>query len=175
MSTAKPLLLEGIVEPGRDDAFDADLRKENARLGDQVLALRRELEDAHRDNERLARSIENLRTTLNPIHRAFRALFGEIELAVGEGSPIVPDTGGPAASQTSATGPLSNPRFQSFKNSFPGRGAEILDALAIHGEMRISHLATLLRCDPRTIGQHAAKLRNAGAISQIQGVLSLKL
>lgn len=173
-STPKPLQLEGLVEDVRnDDPFDADLRKENARLGDQILALRRELEDANRDKQRLARSIENLRTTLNPLYRGLRALFGEIELAIGEEAAASAPPNGAANS----TGPSAqtNPRFQSFKNSFPGRGAEILDALAIHGEMRISHLATLLRCDPRTIGQHAAKLRNAGAISQTQGLLSLKL
>ena len=53
---AKPLQLDGLVEVEsnrRDDPFDADLRKENVRLGDQVLGLRREIEDALSTRERL--------------------------------------------------------------------------------------------------------------------------
>jgi hypothetical protein len=168
----KPLLLEGMVHEGHDDPFDADLRKENARLGDQVLALRRELEDANRDKQRLERSIENLRTTLNPLHRAFRALFGEIELAVGEGenNASLFASGTATASQVSA----EDPRWRHFKDTFGGTAAEIIDALLIHGELKLTNLVTLIHHHYNTVQSAAVKLRAAGAINYSNGVLSLK-
>jgi hypothetical protein len=170
MRTAQPLLLEGIVQEGHDDSFDADLRKENARLGDQVLTLRRELEDAHRDNERLSRSIANLRTTLNPLYRGMRALFGEIELAVGEEQGASVSANEPASLAASAL----DPRWQSFKNTFPGTGSEIIDALLVHGELKLTNLVTLIRHHYNTIQSAAVKLKAAGAINYSNGTLSLK-
>ena len=164
----KALLLEGTAEA--DSSGASDYRKEVQRLEDEVRSLRRDIEDCQLGKARLVRTIENLRSILSPLHRGLRVLFGEIELAVGE----APDPNTPNGAVPAAPNQPADPRWQNFKASFPGRGAEIIDALMIHGEMRIQHLATLLHCDPRTVGQHAAKLRNAGAITQVQGVLSLK-
>ena len=52
--------------------------------------------------------------------------------------------------------------------------AEIIDALLIHGEMRITNLAGLLKRDVRTIYSAEAKLRKAGATTLNGGLLSLK-
>ena len=52
--------------------------------------------------------------------------------------------------------------------------AEIIDALLIHGEMRITNLAGLLKRDVRTIYRSEDKLRKAGATTLNGGLLSLK-
>jgi hypothetical protein len=168
MATPKPLMLEGIVTEQSDDPFDADLRKENARLGDQVLSLRREVEDLRRDKERLLRSIENLRSILSPLFRGLRALFGEIEIAAGE------ETAPPANGSVSAAPKTVEPRWQHFKNSFPGVPAAIIDALLIHEQMPMSHLAKLIGKHYDTVKTAAKKLREAGAAELDGGVLRLR-
>jgi hypothetical protein len=167
--SAKPLQLEGMgIAPQGDDPFDADLRKENARLGAQVLALRREIEDLRRDKERLLRSIENLRSILSPLFRGLRALFGEIEIAAGEESAPLPN------GLTSPTPGTTDPRWQHFKTSFPGVPAAIIDALLIHEQMPMSHLAKLIGKHYDTVKAAAKKLREAGAATLDGGVLRLK-
>jgi len=159
-------MLETLVEP------DADLqswRREKQRLEDEVRSLRRELEDAHNDRDRQARSIENLRLILSPLHRGLRALFGEIELAVGEA-----DT--PASSGVARTASPSDldPRWQSYKNRFPGAAAQVIDALLIHGDMQQTPLSKLVGIHYETLRKAVAKLRDAGAVSVVGGVVSLK-
>ena len=166
----KPLQLDGLVEVEsnrRDDPFDADLRKENARLGDQVLSLRRELEDALSDKERLERTVRNLQTTLGPIHRALSILFGEMELAVGE-APA-----GNAGMNASAAN-NGDPRWESYKDRFPGVPAKIIDALLTHGEMKVSHLIKFVGAAHGTVYNAGDKLQGAGAITRNGGIWSLK-
>ena len=143
-----------------------DYRRDVQRLEDEVRSLRRDVEDLTAERDRLARTVKNLQTTLNPIHRAMSALFGEIELAVGETNV--------ATSAVSAPANGTDPRWQNYKNQFPGVPAEIIDALLIHGEMRITNLAGLLKRDVRTIYRSEDKLRKAGATTLNGGLLSLK-
>ena len=168
---AKPLQLDGLVEVEsnrRDDPFDADLRKENVRLGDQVLGLRREIEDALSTRERLERTVRNLQTTLGPIHRALSILFGEMELAVGE-APA-----GNAGVDASAANAGVDPKWEHFKRQFPGVPAEIIDALLIQGSVAMTPLHKLIKRAYSTTATAAYKLRDAGAVTVNGGIVSLR-
>lgn len=167
MMSSKPLQIEGIVEALHNDGSQ-EYRRDLQRLEDENRSLRRANEDLTEEKERLARTIKNLQTTLNPIYRGLRALFGEIELAVGEEMPT------PSSMPNGGQHVVSDPRWQNYKNQFPGVPAKIIDALLIHAAMSVTNLAGLLRCDRRTIYAAEAKLRKAGATTLNGGLFSLK-
>jgi hypothetical protein len=165
---ARPLQLEGAVLEDDPDGSVQEWRREVQRLEDENRSLRRDLEDATRKQKGLERTIENLRRILSPLYRGLRALFGEIELAVGE----APIGSGPAAIVASQGS--DDPRWQSFKNTFPGVPASIIDALLIHGEMGFTNLSHLLKRAYGTTKNAAYKLRDAGAVTINGGTVSLK-
>lgn len=141
------------------------LRQENRKLDEALRGVRNELGQAIADKENLERSIRALRNQLAPLHRFLRALFGEIELAVGEEQESVH---APAAARA-APDDASNgddPRWQSYKNTFPGVGAKIIDALLAHKEMNYVQLSALLKHSYDTIKGAAAKLLKAGALTK---------
>jgi hypothetical protein len=154
-------LLRPTVEPDSHD-----YRRDVQRLEDENRKLRRDLEDATTEKDRLARTVKNLQGTLAPFHRALNILFGEMDLVVGEAANGPTNVAGAPAN--------GDPRWQNYKNQFPGVPSEIIDALLIHGEMRITNLAGLLKRDVRTIYRSEDKLRKAGATTLNGGLLSLK-
>jgi len=156
-------LLEGFVE--QPDI--RDYRREIQHLEEENRRLIHELGNVSAEKDQLARTVRNLQHTLNPIHRALAALFGEMELAIGDELNNDVSSATPAASS-------NDPRWESFKKSFPGVGAEIIDALLIHGEMKMTNLSKLLKRHYNTVQFHAAKLKAAGAITSAGGLLSLK-
>jgi hypothetical protein len=167
--TAKPLALEGFIEePRPDDGLSGEWRRERQRLEDEARSLRREVEDLTADKQRLGRSVENLRRILGPIHNGLRALFGEIELAIGEEMP-------PFANPSSTpSSDQFDPRWESYKKRFTGVPSKIIDALLIHGEMQITPLAKLIGRHPETTRVAASKLKAAGALQNSAGMWSLK-
>lgn len=159
----KPLALEGLVSKksrGDDEEELQELRRRNQQLEAEIRQLRAEIEEARAGGETAQRVIRNLRDQLNPLHRALRAIFGEIELAVDESEP----------QRTSMTpGPQSNaadPRWESYKTNFPGVPATIVDALLSHRAMTLTQLAGLLRRDYSTIKTAVLKLTKAGAVTR---------
>jgi len=162
--TAKPLQIEGLVVDPDDVAERYDGARQ--RLENELRSTKHDLEDMIAERDRLARTIKNLQTTLNPMHRALSALFGEIDLAVGE--DVAPASNGHAPS--SAT----DPRWQSYKDRFPGVPAKIIDALLTHGEMKVSHLIKFVGAAHGTVYNAGDKLQGAGAINRNGGVWSLK-
>jgi phage shock protein A len=159
-------LLEGEFENVIDieDKTNAEelrqLRQENRKLDEALRTVRNELGQAIADKENLERSIRAMRNQLSPLHRYLKALFGEIELAIGEEDAVrVPS---PGASTAAAS--VSEPRWESYKQTFPGIGARIIDALLTHREMTYTQLAALLKAHYDTIKTAAAKLKQAGAI-----------
>lgn len=163
----KPPQLEGTVDEDSETSA-LDLAAEVDRLEAEVRLLHRRLDDATHEKQVLERSVNNMRALLLPLYRGLRALFGEIELGIGD----APMANGPAPS--ASTQPPDDARWQSFKHSFPGVGAEIIDALLIHGEMRMTNLANLLKRNYKTVHRAATTLRGAGAITLNQGLLTLK-
>jgi FtsZ-binding cell division protein ZapB len=140
----------------KSDDIDIGNRRELQRLEDENRKLRRDLEDAQAEKERLSRSVKHLRDMLGPFYRGFRALFGEIELAVGESV-----ANGAAVSQSSN----SDPRWESYKKQLGNIAGEIVDALLVHNEMTLMQLAKLLHHDYKTIAKIAGQLRSAGAVT----------
>lgn len=168
----QPLMLEGVLKETQeaDEGLLRKFRKEKQQLEDDLRDARQELDDLRADKERLDRSIRNLQQQLSPLHRALRALFGEIELAVGEDTAVpmsVPAM--PGAAQ-----PAIDPRWQSWKEKLPGRPAEMIDALLLHRDMSTRQLATALHCGKDAIYQAAHKLSQVGLISNVGGRYSLK-
>jgi hypothetical protein len=145
-----------------------DYRRDVQCLEDENRKLRRDLEDATTEKDRIARTVKNLQGTLAPFHRALNILFGEMELAVGTMS--VSNFDAPPSTSTSG----NDPRWESFKNRFPGVGARIIDALLIHGDMQVTHLATFVKAAKGTVYNAGDKLSAAGAITRAGGIWSLK-
>lgn len=163
MST-KPLTLEGLVEPASGSSGEAvrELRRQNQRLDEELRSVRNELGQLKAEKENLERSVRALRNQLSPLHRALRAVFGEIELAIGEEQVVL---GGAPASAVAASGG-EDPRWQSFKQSFPGASARIIDALLAHRELTITQLSTVLKAHYSTVKNACLVLTKAGAISK---------
>jgi hypothetical protein len=157
----KPLTLKGIIdaEPGDHGEEVRQLRRDNQRLDEALRQVRNELGQAIAEKENLERSIRALRNQLAPLHHALRAVFGEIELAVGEEEVSAPRSAGAPVAANGA-----DPRWESFKQTFPGVAARIIDALLAHQQMTYGQLKTLLRADYNTIKNAAARLKQAGAI-----------
>jgi len=162
MST-KPLMLEGIIkEENSDEGLLHKMRREQQRLEEEILSLRRELDDTNREKDRVERTIRNLQVQLSPLHRALRAVFGEIELAVGEEEISTVNSPTPNSPSSSV-----DPRWQSYKDSMPGAPSRIIDALLAHRDgLNIAQLSKLLRMDYNTAKNAVSRLRSVGAVTQ---------
>jgi predicted nuclease with TOPRIM domain len=147
----KPLTLSGIVEPTTKAASDGLLqewRREKQRLEEELLSLRRELDDARIQNEKLERSLRTLRKQLGPLHHALRAVFGEIELAVGEEEPA------PVASSTSQPG-ASPSKWQAIRQKYSdSRIGDVVEILMLHGAMNQAQIAAALRTDASNVSKN---------------------
>lgn len=160
---AQPLMLEGIAKrvasSGNDDGMLHEWRKEKQHLEEDLRLVRQQLEGVRAENEVLQRSMRNLRDSLSPLHRALRVVFGEIELAIGEESETASSPSG-----SSIPTPGGDARWESYKATFPGVPASMIDALMAHREMSYTQLAAFLRRDYNTVKNAAAKLQKAGAV-----------
>lgn len=158
-------MLDGLVtvEDKKSDGLLHEWRKEKQRLEEEVRNLRHDLDEAEAKNETLERSLRNLRQKLSPLHNALRAVFGEIELAVGE--EAFSSTPGATAAVNSSV----DPRWESFKQTFPGHPARIIDALLSHREMTITQLSTLLKAHYDSVRKALSVLTKAGAIVKVEG------
>jgi hypothetical protein len=160
MST-KPLTLKGVIDvEDENEGLLRQWRREKQQLEDEARALRSELENERAQREKLQRSIVILRRQLAPLHHSLRAVFGEIELAVGE-EEFAPS--GPSGAPGKPTSGV-DPRWESYKQNFPGAASEIIDALLAHGQMKLTHLSKLIKRDYSTVKTAVKKLRDAGAL-----------
>jgi|GEM_PF-5059743 len=161
--SSKPLILKGIVsEPvEHDDGLLREWRREKQQLEDDLRKTRRELEDVRLEKERMERSVKKLREVLTPLHHWLRALFGEIEFAVGAEEPPTPGNSSTANGRAVSD---TDPRWQSYKENFPGAPARIIDALLSHREMTLTQLSRLLKMDYTTAQKALSKLKAAGAV-----------
>jgi len=160
--SSKPLMLEGLVKEAPRDDEGHEWRKEKQQLEDELRLVRRELEDVTAEKEKAIRVIRNLRRQLEPLHRAVRAVFGEIELAIEEEeTPTV-------AAIPRSEGNI-DPRWQSYKNQFPGVAALLIDALLAHPDMSIPQLAALCHKAYNTVRDALYNLKKAGAVVSESG------
>lgn len=156
---AHPLQLEGIAHV-EDDGLQGQWRRERSQLEDELRRLRHELKEAQAENEKLKRSVKAIQKPLSGIYHGLRALFGEIEFAVGAEQFNEPAPGTTAPQ----TANIADPKWESYKRNFAGVGAEIIDALLAHGQMKMSHIASLIKRDRGTVASSLTKLKNAGAV-----------
>lgn len=162
---SQPLMLEGLAKPVSDDADEMRaLRRQNQRMDEELRSLRNELGQAQADKEKQERSLRALRNQLTPLHRALRAVFGEIELAIGEEEFVVPGRGVEVAHHEGRV----DPRWQSWKEKMPGRTAEMIDLLLLHKSMGTKALMSAMHCAKDTVYGAAKKLNAAGLLATSQ-------
>lgn len=157
-------MLEGTVMP--------DVDPELERLRAEVRRLQREASDAKleaaRAREDADRAMGMLRRQLSPLYRALQAVFGELD-AAGV-------TDGPAAAQapTAPAGRAIDPRWESWKEKMPGRPAEMIDLLLLHGDMSRNQMMAAMRAGKDVVRVTASRLNVAGLLSKNGGRFSLK-
>lgn len=138
-------------------------------LREEVTDLRHALAEARASAARAQRDMQHaiaaLRKQLTPLHLALKAVFGELDGA-GLGSTEA-DTGSSANGRTAAI-------WDSWKSKFPGKPAQIIDALLLHGQMTQSQIAIAIRSDRRNVPPMIFKLNKAGLLQKNGGVFSLK-
>ncbi len=159
--------IEGEVLPDVDPELDR-LRAENRQLA-------RELDDAkveaRRAREDADRALSRLRTQLSPLYRALQAVFGELDAAGVTESTSPAAAAGPAAQPS---GRATDPRWESWKQKLPGRTAELIDLLLLHGEMNRNQLMAAMRCGKDVVRVTISRLNVAGLINKNGGRFSLK-
>ena len=149
MST-KPLTLKGVIDVDSEDHSEESrqLRRENQRLDEALRQVRKELGQAIAEKENLERSIRALRNQLGPLHHALRAVFGEIELAVGE-EEFVPHT--PASTSVRAPaqsgGNAPPDRWNAIKQRLTKKQAKLIDVLLLQGRMNRTQCAKAIKSD----------------------------
>ena len=150
-----PLMLEGeVIDPLPERI--AELEAENDGLRADLQAVQRQLLEARRE---AARAVAKLRQVLKPQYDALRMLFGEMDAILGEETPEAPK---------------SNARWESWKQRMPGRPAEMIDLLLLHGSMSVKNLMAAMHCGKDAVYQAASKLGQAGVITNNGGRYSLK-
>src|ERR1700728_1810849 len=126
-------LLEGIEAEYLEDASGdiGELKERVSQLEDDLRREKAARLEADNKNRSLVSAMEQLRRTLAPFHRLLRGIFGEIEITIG------PDAGHAQPGPTNSAQPQrgDDPRWESFKQTFPGRAAQIIDALLAHQAM----------------------------------------
>jgi hypothetical protein len=164
-------LLEGIVDTAEQDrqAELDSVRGENQRLKGEIRTAFEMLKVAQDDNDRLRRIINSLRGQLNPLHKALRAIFGEIDAAeLAEDSSASRQSPMPPTVAKSAI-------WESWKQKLPGAKAAILDALLQHGELSVEQLCVMTHISRKqTIYDSVAALKKLHLIDGNNGRYSLK-
>jgi len=157
-------LLEGVVEADYHSAADEEynnMREEISTLREQLRDAQREASAAKRD---AARALANLRKQLGPLYQALQMVFGELD-AAGVEEPSA--ASGPVNARTSAV-------WESWKSKLPGRTAQIIDALLLHGEMNSTQIAIAIGIHRNNVPQLIFKLNKAGLIDKNGTKYSLK-
>jgi hypothetical protein len=166
-------LLDSPVVDGEFDEVIPEV-EQASRLEDENRRLRAELTKADQRAQAAGAALAALRKQLAPLHRALRAVFGEIEVAIG-----------PEETQSAATSPssLSSPPRPSkaaaewalWKQELPGRPADFISALEEHGELDTQQLVVVMHCPRKqTIYDTACKLTKLGLIQKNGDKYSLK-
>lgn len=153
-----PLLLEGEVVEDKTASFIAALRKMDDRIREleaEVSVAKAETAQAKRE---AASAFVTLRKLLKPWHLTLKQIYGELD-ALG------PDEL-PSAS--------ASPKWESWKKKLPGRPAEMIDLLLLHGEMGRNQIMAAMHCGKDTVRVTVSRLNVAGLLNKNGGRISLK-
>lgn len=171
-------LLEGEYENvidmkgGASDEELRQLRQENRKLDEALRAVRNELGQAIADKENLERSIRALRNQLSPLHRFLRALFGEIELAVGQEDSAQPTVNAPRNENSS--GGDNSAFWERWKQKLGGKQADIIDALMGHPGMTTTAVAKSAGCRMATASTLLSRLNGMSLVEKNGALWRLK-
>lgn len=112
-----------------------------------------------------------MRKQLLPLHRALKAVFGEIEMVVGSGDE-------PASSAQTDQAGSADPKvaavWDAWKQRLGGSAARVIEALRIHDNLNTTQLAIAAGMDKRTVNTAIYKMNQAGLVSKNGGRFSLK-
>lgn len=138
-------LLDGgfAVPETDDDGIPGEWRREKQRLEDEMLRLRHELEESKAENQKLRRSVQAIQKPLTGIYHGLRALFGEIEFAVGKEEPASVRPDGPMQS----SGSVDVDRWNGIKQRLSRKQAELVDVLLLQGRMNRTQCAKAIKSD----------------------------
>lgn len=153
---ANPLMLSGeVMDPQTDRILE--LEAENESLRAELGIAQRQVLEAKKE---AARAVAKLRQVLTPLYQSMRLLFGEMDAIGGEDEQ-----------------PLraKDARWESWKQRMPGRPAEMIDLLLLHGSMSVKNLMAAMHCGKDAVYQAASKLGQAGVIVNAGGRYSLKV
>jgi hypothetical protein len=147
---SSPLLLNGNVD-NRDETISA-LRRQLAQM-DEALRLERI------KTGQVEAGARELRHVLSPLYRGLQKIFGELDEAGIDGNGAAPATS----------------RWELIKQRNPGRIAQAIDVLLLHGTMNTSQLAAAMRMDRSNCGTNVVqKLKSMGLIVKNGNEFSLR-
>jgi hypothetical protein len=157
-------LLEGhVVEPGRNDLeADDQIAELEAEVNELRTALRIAKAETSQVRQDTARALAKLRRQLSPLHRALKAVFGELDAA---GIEEVAPTGAAAS---------SSDKWDAWKQRLGPGCAKVIDALLLGGEMNVRAIMVAAKMGENTVYQATAKMGQAGIIQKNGGKFSLK-
>jgi hypothetical protein len=171
MST-KPLTLKGVIDvEDENDGLLRQWRREKQQLEDEARALRSELENERAEREKLQRSIVILRRQLAPLHHSLRAVFGEIELAVGQEEFSQPAA--QVSSQERSSGGNSD-FWEKWKQKLGGKQADIIDALMGHPGMTTTAVSKAAACRATTASTLLSRLNGMNLVAKNGGLWRLR-
>lgn len=154
-------LIEGRLMPDSELESDHALREEIRDLRDRLRDAQRELSAAQHES---ARALGNLRRQLGPLYQALQMVFGELDAA---GVNEAPAASAQVNSRTSAV-------WENWKTKLPGRPAQIIDALLLHGEMNSTQIAIAIGIHRNNVPGLIFRLNKAGLIDKNGTKYSLK-
>jgi DNA-binding transcriptional ArsR family regulator len=162
---AQPMLAGQISQPV-DERYERLLR--------ELQQARRELTDKEGElvklrgeHARLLTAVSYLRETLGPLYTGLRAIFGQIDLISDDLPRSMSSYGTPVVSQ-------SNPKWESWKQKFPGKAAEMIDLLLLHEEMTTQQLVAAVHVRRQTVYEIMSKLGRANLVENNGGKYRLK-
>lgn len=157
-------LIEGVLEGERvfaDDEADNEMREQIADLQRQLRDARNETAQARRESNR---AMGELRRQLGPLYKALQMVFGELDAA---GADEAPAASGSANPRTSAV-------WENWKSRLPGRPAQIIDALLLHGELNTTQIGVAVGMSRNNVPAVIFKLNKAGILTKNGDKFSLK-
>jgi hypothetical protein len=157
--------LSGIVE--QDDSLE--LKQEIRRLESELRAARLEIQKANNEAATAIAAVTALRHQLSPLHRALRAIFGEIDL-IAQPEAVQSSAGASPVAADSRIAAV----WTAWKEKLPGLPARFIDAMLTHGEMNAAQLSIAAPCHRANVSKIIYRLNKAGLINKNGDRFSLK-
>ncbi len=155
-------LLEGALMPDDDGSVEVS-PADGHDLREEIRDLREQLSETHRELAEMKRAstaaLGNLRKLLKPWYQALQMIYGELE--------TVDEDAAPSSPRTSAV-------WEAWKSRLPGRPAQIIDALLLHGELNTSQLGVAVGMSRSNVPAVMTRLKQAGIIQKNGDKFSLK-